>query len=137
MKQNLKKIYLLSLTLLYSAAMSAQDYYNLETRAKWLKIAEENKPELKKEIKSPTSLASVIADPSAFQGYKIVQGGSVKDFYSSSIKKQSGAVLDFGEHLTGYFTFSLKTLNSVADAPVRLKFTFGEVPSEIAVPFDP
>lgn len=136
MKQNLKKICLLSLTLL-SAAMSAQDYYSPETRRQWLKTAEDNKPELLTAIKSPLALTAVTADAAAFQGYKAVQGGSIKDFYAGSLIKQSGTVLDFGEHLTGYFTFSLKTINSIADAPVRLKFTFGEVPSEIAVPFDP
>lgn len=39
--------------------------------------------------------------------------------------------------MTGYFTFSVNSLDKAADGPIRLKFTFGEVPSEVAVPLDP
>ncbi|WP_244279196.1 alpha-L-rhamnosidase-related protein [Flavobacterium saccharophilum] len=88
-------------------------------------------------MKYPVSLADITADASAFQGYKTTKGKDIQTLYTTSLKKQSGNVIDFGEHLTGYFTFSLQTLNSTADAPVRLKFTFGEVPSEVSVPFDP
>lgn len=45
--------------------------------------------------------------------------------------------LDFGWHLTGYFTFHTKTLNRCQDAPVRIKFTFGEAPAELNTPLDP
>jgi hypothetical protein len=43
-------------------------------------------------------------------------------------------VLDFGEHLTGFVTFSVEDFGRAADAPIRLKFTFGEVPAEVAEP---
>ena len=44
--------------------------------------------------------------------------------------------IDFGEHLTGYFSFSVRSTGLAADGPLRFKLTFGEVPSEVAVPFD-
>jgi alpha-L-rhamnosidase len=46
-------------------------------------------------------------------------------------------VVDFGEHITGYFTFSVEELGRAVDAALRIKFTFGEVPAELATPFDP
>ena len=46
-------------------------------------------------------------------------------------------ILYFGEHLTGYFLFSLRCFDIPVDAPVRLKFTFGETLAEVAEPIDP
>jgi alpha-L-rhamnosidase len=46
-------------------------------------------------------------------------------------------VVDFGEHLTGYYTFTIKASHNYPDAPLRFKLTFGEVPAEMATPFDP
>ncbi len=57
--------------------------------------------------------------------------------YQKSLKAKSGTVLDFGEHMTGYVTFTIQALRGTPDAPVRVKFTFGEVPAELATPFDP
>jgi hypothetical protein len=45
--------------------------------------------------------------------------------------------LDFGRHLTGHFSFSISGEGRGVDAPARLKLTFGEVPAEVAQPFDP
>ncbi|WP_116790813.1 alpha-L-rhamnosidase-related protein [Flavobacterium psychrotrophum] len=117
--------------------MNAQDHYPAGQREKWLDIAKENTPKLIESIKRPVSPVKLAADAKAFQGYKAEPNGNVADVYQKSFKQQSGTVLDFGEHLTGYFTFTVKTLNSVQDAPLRFKLTFGEIPSEVAVPFDP
>ncbi|MES2487312.1 MAG: glycoside hydrolase [Bacteroidota bacterium] len=125
------------IALLAACGATAQDFYTPQKRAAWLKIAEENKPKLVETTKRPVALANIVADPIAFQGYKATTGAKPETLFAKSFKNQSGAVLDFGEHSTGYFTFTVKTLNSTADAPLRFKFTFGEVPSEVAVPFDP
>jgi hypothetical protein len=45
--------------------------------------------------------------------------------------------LDFGTHLTGYLSFHVHPTGSVADSPIRLKLTFGEVPTDVAEPFQP
>jgi alpha-L-rhamnosidase len=45
--------------------------------------------------------------------------------------------LDFGTHLTGYFSFHVAPTGSVADSPVRLRLTFGEVPTDVAEPLYP
>ena len=45
--------------------------------------------------------------------------------------------MDLGDHYTGYFTFRVEEFQSDSDAPIRLKFTFAEVPAELRIPFDP
>lgn len=116
---------------------SAQDVY-AAYRQGWLKKAEEFKPVLQETIKKPVGIVKIIKDTAAFQGWKAIRSGGIEQLYNSSFnKKNSGIIVDFGEHLTGYCTFTLKTRRSDMDAPLRLKLTFGEVPAELATPFDP
>lgn len=57
--------------------------------------------------------------------------------YGKNFKDVKEITLDFGKHLTGYFTFHTKTLNRCQDAPVRIKFFFAEMPAELNTPLDP
>ncbi|WP_106832272.1 alpha-L-rhamnosidase-related protein [Parabacteroides pacaensis] len=115
---------------------NAQDPF-LNKRADWLQKAEKYKPALVSREVSPQWVVRSIQDSSAFQGWRMEKVPGIEAVYSSSFKKQSGIILDFGEHLTGHFTFKLKLLSATSDAPIRFKFTFGEVPAELNTPFDP
>ena len=106
-------------------------------RAEWLRKSQEAMPVLAETICRPLSLVTTVEDPSSFQGWRVDKVGEVADYYSSSINEMPDVMVDFGRHMTGYFTFHIKTVQGVQDAPIRLKLTFGEVPSELAVPFDP
>ncbi|QEC69171.1 Bacterial alpha-L-rhamnosidase [Panacibacter ginsenosidivorans] len=132
----MKKSSLIFFVLCLVTAANAQDIYK-EQRGGWLQKAEESKPPLIETIKQPVTLVTLVQDDNVFQHWKAVKSKPVDSLYNNSFKKQSGVVVDFGEHLTGYFTFSVEELNRAADAPLRIKFTFGEVPSELATPFDP
>lgn len=116
----------------------AQSRYS-ENRQVWLQKAEACKPALIYEDHYPIRIVKSIKDEKAYQGWRMEDVGNVSCLFNESLKKHSGIILDFGEHLTGYFSFSLKMLqkNVAADAPVRLKFTFAEVPAELNTPFDP
>ncbi|MDD4921556.1 MAG: glycoside hydrolase [Bacteroidales bacterium] len=115
----------------------AQDYYQ-DQRKGWLEKAEKLKPQLSETRKYPFRIVHITEDKASFQGWKASGTNLALDsLYQSSFKKQGTVIFDFGEHLTGYFSFKLSPLKSIPDAPIRLKFTFGEVPSELAIPFDP
>ncbi|MDR1623773.1 MAG: glycoside hydrolase [Tannerellaceae bacterium] len=115
----------------------AQDFYSQKDRNYWLGKAEENIPKLTESIEQPKEVVRMVEDKGAYQGWKAERAFPVQQFYQTSLKKQESFILDFGEHLTGYFTFAVTPLNRTPDAPARIKFTFGEVPSELATPFDP
>lgn len=117
------------------ATLHAQDPYQAQ-RATWLAEAEALKPTLTTRTKLPVRLVTMVRDPAAFQGWKAVPAGPVDSLYRGSFKKKSGMVVDFGEHLTGTYSFSVQALHSTPDAPLRFKFTFGEVPAEVMTPFD-
>ncbi|HTE27958.1 alpha-L-rhamnosidase-related protein [Flavitalea sp.] len=115
---------------------SSQDVYK-NKRSVWLEKAAATQPSLVSFENRPLSLVTIIKDDNSFQGYKVSERKSVDSFYVNSMKRQSGAILDFGEHLTGFVTFKIEDLKAVADAALRLKFTFAEVPAEAVLPFDP
>jgi len=115
----------------------AQDVYNGQS-SKWLKIAAATQPKLVSFTKKPVSIVTLSKDEKAFQGWKISSKTDIESFYSTSMKKQSGITLDFGEHLTGFVTFKIDVIDrAFADAPIRFKFTFAEMPAEAVLPFDP
>lgn len=122
--------------LLFHFQLSAQDIYQGQ-RNSWLSIAAASQPKLITIKKRPATIVTITKDDHAYQGYKAVFKDSSNSFYKTSMKQQSGIVLDFGEHLTGFASFKIEDLAQVTDAALRLKFTFAEVPSEAALPFDP
>jgi alpha-L-rhamnosidase len=115
---------------------SAQDVYQNE-RKSWLEKAQVNQPQLIETKKVPQHLVTLIKDPAAFQGWTTGDAISIDSLYQVSGRKKPSVVVDFGEHITGYFTFTVLPRRSTPDAPVRFRLTFGEVPSELATPFDP
>lgn len=131
------KIYGLICGLVFPVLLKAQDFYSAEQRRDWLGKAELNKPGLIAKEKRPIGLVKLTADKNAFQGWKAAPFGKIESLYDRSFKGQSGVVVDFGEHLTGYCTFTIKASHNFPDAPLRFKLTFGEVPAELATPFDP
>ena len=133
----LKKIIFLSLASMTIGNAMAQDYYSATQREHWMHMAKMNTPILKEREIIPENGVKLVKDQQAFQGWKVTSLGKIDSLYIKSFKKQSGVIVDLGDHYTGHFTFSLSELNSVSDSPIRLKFTFAEVPAELATPFDP
>jgi hypothetical protein len=135
--QKMKKTILISaFVFCFVLSVFGQDYYTQEERDHWLRKAQENMPALSEMIKRPEKMIAIVKDTTAYQDWKTVPGSPVQTFYSASLKAQPDFIIDFGEHITGYFTFVVAPLNRTPDAPARIRFTFGEVPSEIMIPFD-
>ena len=114
----------------------AQDFYQKE-RVIWLAKAASLKPVLKETIVKPKAAVTMVKYETAFQGWQVDKVYAADSVFSQSFKKLQSVILDFGEHLTGHFTFKLEEIRGVADAPTKMKFTFGEVPAEINTAFDP
>ena len=119
----------------FCSGIIAQDPFG-PLRKAWMDKAQSNKPELGYTEKKPLELIKIVEDTGCFQGLRILKAGEMEDYYRSTMKKSNTVIVDFGEHMVGYLQFVLNPL-SPADAPVRLKFTFGEVPAEMYQPFDP
>ena len=116
----------------------ADDMYQAD-RARWMQIAAQEKPVLKFQTIKPVGVVRAMQDQQVFQGWRYEQVGQPQELlYNKNFKDVKTLTLDFGKHLVGYFKFHTKTLgNRPQDAPVRVKFFFGELPAELNTPLDP
>ncbi|MEI6521463.1 MAG: sugar hydrolase, partial [bacterium] len=102
----------------------------------WLEKANELLPILQHEIFKPLHVVNTISDTESFQGWRVNIIGTVEEIYQKTYGGNDSFILDFGEHITGYLKFKINKFGQ-HDAPLRLKFIFGEVPAEVSEPFDP
>jgi alpha-L-rhamnosidase len=108
-----------------------------ERRNSWLAKAEQATPKLSRTTMKPLALVKAEKDAASFQGWKVVASGKPESICNKPLLPGTSFILDFGEHITGQLTFSLRRFDIPVDAPVRLAFVFGEVPAEMGEPFDP
>ena len=136
----MKKILILFALLGNIAAqhIQAEDMYKAD-RARWMQIAAQEKPVLKYQTVKPVGVVKAVQDARTFQGWRYEQVGQPQELlYDKNFKDVKTLTLDFGRHLVGYFKFHTKTFgNRPQDAPVRMKFFFGELPAELNTPLDP
>ena len=76
------------------------------------KSKKESIPQLTVTEKSPVGLVHIIKDENAFQQYKAEQTAPINTLYDNSFKETKAVIVDFGEHITGCFSFSTELLKS-------------------------
>ena len=108
-----------------------------QRRSSWLARAEQATPKLLRTLKQPAAVVKVEKDPAGFQGWKVVAIGKPESILNRTLLPGDSFILDFGEHFAGHLVLSLRSFEIPVDAPVRLSLVFGEVPAEVAEPFDP
>ena len=96
--------------------------------------ARELKHPLKHLAVKPVRLVKVEHDPGAFQGLKAIPTADCE--FPLVINSGDTLILDFGDHYVGQLQYELTHVGEVriADSPVMLRFTFGELPLEIVTP---
>jgi len=102
----------------------------------FLQRADESRAQLHKRTFHPVAEVVPRADAKAFQGWALDPVDEKARVSLLATNKPVSFILDFGEHIVGHFSFTL-IAEGVVDAPMRVKMTFGEVPSEVCEPFDP
>ncbi len=137
MKKKLLTSLLFAAACVSTLTVGAQTIAFADQRAGWLEKARTNMPELIRTEVKPQWIVCSEKDPEAFQGWKMVRTEPIDSLYHSSFKSRKEVIVDFGDHYTGYFTFRIDHTGMPADAPLRFRLTFAEVPAELNTPFDP
>lgn len=107
-----------------------------DERARWLSQAEALVPQLHHRQVPASRVVRVTRDADAFQGWRVDAVSPASELPGKPLRRGSEFTLDFGEHLVGHIELSIE-VEGMMDAPTRLKLIFGEVPAEVAEPFDP
>ncbi|TWE09103.1 alpha-L-rhamnosidase-like protein [Neobacillus bataviensis] len=103
---------------------------------KFIETAEQLKPQLHETIVKPSSIVEIKADSNVIHGWKSEAVAPASSLADSEYGKNGSFVLDFGDHQVGYLTIKIRSAGSPPDAPLKLKLTIGEMPVEMAEPFE-
>ncbi|MEH6953702.1 sugar hydrolase [Neobacillus drentensis] len=103
---------------------------------KFIETAEQLKPQLHETIVKPSSIVEIKADSQVIHGWKSKTVAPATSLADSEYGKNDSFVLDFGDHQVGYLTVKIRSAGSPPDAPLKLKLTIGEMPVEMAEPFE-
>lgn len=102
----------------------------------FIEQAEKWKPQLLETIVKPTAMVEIVSDEEAIHGWRTEQVASASALAEYEFGKNDSFILDFGAHLVGYLTINVRPAGSPPDAPLKLKLTIGEMPVEMAEPFE-
>ncbi|MDE1163377.1 MAG: hypothetical protein PW792_15750 [Acidobacteriaceae bacterium] len=116
-----------------AAAKPALDARHAEFLAK----AQALIPRLNETILTPVAMVGPVADEKEYQRWRMPVIGTVAEAEAKLLQKGDSITLDFGRHMTGYFSFDIEGVGLNIDSPARLELRFGEVPGDIAEPFYP
>lgn len=131
-------IFTLIIAIVSLCGVQAQQVAWADKREAWLNEAQKSMPQLQEHIVTPQAVVRSVADDAAFQGWRMEPAEiKVDDLAKNSFKHYRQVILDLGDHYTGYFSFKVNHTGLPADAPLRFRLTFGEVPAELNTPFDP
>ena len=108
-----------------------------ERQGAWLKKAEALIPTLVSKTQAAVSLVRPVADESLPLRYRMEREAPAEELEQRLLKKGDQFILDFEGHRTGHLSFDLVGEGRGVDAPVRLRLTFGEVPTDVAEPLYP
>ncbi|MFB5268675.1 sugar hydrolase [Paenibacillus enshidis] len=97
--------------------------------------AEALKPVLLQREQRPQHIVQVVSDERVIHGWRVERETSAESLPARVLGKGEQIIVDFGDHLVGSLSMSIKPVGSPPDAPLYLKLTFGEMPVEMAVPF--
>jgi alpha-L-rhamnosidase len=108
-----------------------------ERQPTWLETAQQLIPTLRTQSQSPLALVQPVADESLPLRFRMQHEAAAEELEKRLFKKGDVFILDFTGHRTGHLSFDLVGEGAGVDAPVRLRLTFGEVPTDVAEPLYP
>ncbi len=108
-----------------------------DQRARWLATAESLKPSLSETDERPLALVRPVPDSALVLRFRMETEAPAAALGERLLGKGDSFILDFGGHRTGHLSFELVGEGRGVDAPARLRFTFGEVATDVAEPLYP
>jgi alpha-L-rhamnosidase len=108
-----------------------------DLKQRWVAIAESLKPNLQTITERPRAVVRLTADASQYLRWRVTDEGTEATLREHLFRRGEEFTLDFGGHRAGHLEFLLEGVGKSIDAPCRLRFTFGEVPGDVAEPLFP
>ncbi|RKL66924.1 sugar hydrolase [Salipaludibacillus neizhouensis] len=93
------------------------------------------KPKIYQETITPNRVVKTITNEDIIHGWEVVPTEDYQQLATQSFGKGESFILDFGQHVVGYVSMNVSPVGSPPDAPLHVRFTFGEMPVEVSEPF--
>lgn len=106
-------------------------------RPDFLIMAEALTPTIHEWTERPLESVVFQPDPSTYFQWKAEHQYTIEELSNLAWGKGDEFTLDFGSHRVGYLSFHCGIQGTNADAPVRLRLTFGEVPFDVVEDLQP
>jgi hypothetical protein len=106
-------------------------------RKNWVELAETLKPRLTRTVQNPPFIVRAVADSTKYLRWRMDADDVGPSLHERLLRKGDSFILDFGGHRAGQLEFDLLGEGTSVDSPARLRFTFGEVPGDVAEPLYP
>ncbi|MBQ6809450.1 MAG: sugar hydrolase [Clostridia bacterium] len=104
----------------------------MKTKEYFIEKVKENQPQIYTTDIVSDTVIELVEDSSVYMGVGSKILGKNKIIFDDNDK----FILDFGNHYTGQLSFKMEPESDYLDAPLRLKFRFGETPYELSRDFD-
>jgi alpha-L-rhamnosidase len=101
-----------------------------------IELAEKLKPSLHDTIVKPIAIVEIKSDKEVIHGWRAEHAAPASTLPENEFSKKDSFILDFSGHQVGYLSFNIRPVGSPPDAPLKLKLTIGEMPVEMAEPFE-
>ena len=108
-------------------------YFNDAVR--WAEEAEALRPELVHRRVFPVRLVRPVPDPAAWQGWRAVPAGELREVLHVGQPRSWSCTFDMGEYCVGYIELTFRFRGRI-DAPFRFRVKCAESPYELAADFD-
>jgi alpha-L-rhamnosidase len=105
--------------------------------ARWNAQAEALMPAIIETEQLPVHLVRAVAAPETTLRFRMETDAPARELAKRVLRRGDFVIVDFEGHRTGFVSFHLATEGRDPDAPVRLRLTFGEVPTDVAEPLHP
>jgi len=102
----------------------------------FLETAAGLKPTLIHKSVSPQWLVRLKKDDTVFHGTGVEHVASAEHIKTKDFNKLDSVIIDFADHLVGYLSLDVHLRGDPQDAPAKIRFSFGELPFELAEPFE-
>ena len=122
------------LSLAAESSASSTEPANLE---RWKSQAQALIPQLIETEQLPVDLVRAVAALDSPLRFRMEREAAANELGGRVLRRGASVIVDFGGHRTGFLSFQLATEGREPDAPVRLRLTFGEVPTDVAEPLHP
>jgi alpha-L-rhamnosidase len=108
-----------------------------DIRTLWAQRAAALLPTLVETEQRPAAIVRAVEDLSLPLRFRMEHEAAGDLLNTYTFRRGESCIVDFGGHRTGFLSFRLEARGRQPDSPARLRFTFGEVPSDVAEPLYP